>query len=124
MAQEAKRGVIYNFIEKDGTSKNKVLVVSAEHRREDNIISILMLGTKYTGKDCIEINTQGENWFVHCGLVTYTSRTRLGEEVGKIDEETQRRITNNMAYQLGINDELDYKKLYEDILQRITEGKS
>lgn len=124
MAQEAKRGVIYNFIEKDGGIKNKVLVVSAEHRREDNIISILMLGTKYTGKDCIEILLGEEKWFVHCGLVTYTSRTRLGEEVGKIDEETQRRITNNMAYQLGINENMDYKKLYEDILQKITEGKS
>ena len=123
--QSANRGFIYEFLEKDGTTHNKVLVVSSDHRRESNIISILMLGTKYTGKDCIELDAEIEGsdiWYVHCGLVTYTSRSRLGELLGQVSDSVMERITDNMGYQLGITEGIDYKQMYNDLLDRLTKG--
>ena len=117
--QSAKRGFIYEFREKDGAVKNTVLVISSNHRQEDNLISILMLGTKYTGKDCIEVKLADETRYVHCGLVTYASRARLGDILEEVPVDVMERISNNIAYQLGINDGIDYKQLYDDLMSKV-----
>ena len=100
--QTADRGAVYEFIERDNTVKNMVLVVSNQMRCEDNLCSILMLGTKYTGYDCVPITINEQNYYVHCGLVTYAKRSRLGKKIETLSAIKMRKIDLNIANNLGL----------------------
>lgn len=116
--QTAKRGMIYDFYESDlHTIKNKVLVVSSEKRCEDNIISVIMLGTKYTGYDCVPIKVQDQELYARCGLVTYTKRSRLGDPCWLIDADLMERIDMNIINNLGLGYLTEYKQKYEALLE-------
>lgn len=118
--QSAETGTIYEFLEKDGTSNKKVLVVQNEKRSEDNLVSILMLGTKTGMPDTIPIELNGTTYYVHCGMLTYCRRLMLGRKCGKVDDQTIARIRRNIAYQLGIAEEVaDYKELYNSLLNKV-----
>lgn len=116
--QKAIRGTIYQFLSKEGTSDRNVLVISSNSRSTDKLISILMLGDIENGADTIEVM---EGKYVHCGLVTYCARGRLGEEVATLPEAIMNEVDKGIMSQLGI-DNTDYKKLYEDVLNKIVKG--
>lgn len=115
--QTADRGSVYEFIERDNTVKNMVLVVSSQHRCEDNIISILLLGTKYTGYDCVPIVIDNTTYYAHCGLVTYAKRNRLGRHVLDLPDDVMSRVDTNIASNLGLKYLTQYKDKYETLLE-------
>lgn len=118
--QAAETGVIYDFIEKDGSCTKMFLVVQNEKRTEENLVSGLMLGTKRGTSDTVPIKLDGQYYFVHCGMVTYCNRKMLGHRVAMVSADTMNRIRKNIAFQLGINqDTNDYKELYENLLNKI-----
>lgn len=118
--QKAYRGKIYQFLSKEGTeSDRKVLVISSDNRSTDKLVSILMLGDIESGADTIEVM---EGKYVHCGLVTYCERRRLGEEFGTLPTPIMEEIDKGIRSQLGM-DSTDYKKLYEDLLHQLVNTK-
>jgi len=118
----ADRGCIYEFIETDGTVKNYVLVISSNIRSMDKLISILMLGDSKSGFDVIPIDLMGSIKYVHCGLVTYAARARLGKKIGMVNMDVMGIIDNEIRRNLGIEntDMVSYKSLYEDLINKIT----
>jgi hypothetical protein len=120
MTELAQRGHVYEFVEKDGiTVKNRVLVVSADSRAGDKLISILMLGDIGFGHDVVKIGKQ----YVHCGCVTYCSRDRLGRMIGKASKQAMEDIDFMLAKELGlVSARLTvYKELYDDMLRKMME---
>lgn len=117
--QSAENGVIYDFIEKTGEVSKKVLVVQNGKRSEDNLVSVLMLGTKKGMSDTIPVKLDGTTYYVHCGMITYCKRIALGRRCGRVSNDTLDRIKNNIAYQLGIGDGNNYKELYENLLEKV-----
>ena len=120
MTELAQRGHVYEFVEKDGiTVKNRVLVVSADSRAGDKLVSILMLGDIGFGHDVVKIGKQ----YVHCGCVTYCSRDRLGRMIGKVSKSAMEDIDFMLAKELGlVSARLTvYKELYDDMLRKMME---
>ena len=120
MTELAQRGHVYEFVEKDGaTVKNRVLVVSADSRAGDKLISILMLGDIGFGHDVVKIGKQ----YVHCGCVTYCSRDRLGRLIGKASKQAMADVDFMLAKELGlVSARLTvYKELYDDMLRKMME---
>ena len=119
--QSAEVGMIYEFIERTGEINKKVLVIQNEKRSEDNLVSILMLGTKRGMSDTIPVKFDGETYYVHCGMLTYCRRVSLGRRLANISDDSIKRIKKNIAFQLGLNDDPnDYKALYENLLAKVT----
>ncbi len=120
MAETAERGCIYEFLEKDGSSKNMMLVIGNNRRQMETLVSVLMLNTTDKGNDAVGIWIEEEMYVVHCGLVTYCSRSRLGRKVTKISDARMELIDNGVKYQLGLTEEReDYKTLYENLLDKV-----
>lgn len=98
----AERGYIYEFIEKDGTHKNDILVISSEGRKYDKIISILMLSDNPAGYDVVSVKYNGRKRFVHRELVTYCRRDRLGKKLCKVSDKVIREIEDGIIRGLGL----------------------
>lgn len=115
-----ERGSIYEYIEKDGTIRNRVLIVADKSRSRDNIQSALRLSPAKEGGDTVLVEYDSETgtyWYVHCGCVSYVYRNRLGRKTGEVLEATMETINEVMKQQLGLEDEaVSYKKLYEDMI--------
>lgn len=123
MEFSADRGSIYEFIESDGTVKNRVLVVSDQSRSRENIISALRLSPAKEGRDTIMVDYDSKTgcyWYVHCGCVSYVYRNRLGRKTGEVLETTMKEIDVLMREQLGLTeDKVTYKELYENLLNKV-----
>lgn len=121
MAEIAEKGCIYEYIEKDGSIKNMMLVIGNKKREVENLVSVLMLGNREGGgNDAVEIRLNGEQWMVHCGLVTYAARVRLGRKIGRISDAKMSIIERGVRFQLGLaEDREDYKTLYENLLDKV-----
>lgn len=102
-APVARRGYIYEFLEKDGTHKNDVLVVSSEGRAYDRIISIIMLGDNPAGYDVVEIKYNNAKRYAHRELVTYCARARLGKCICKASDKAMNDIDVGLARGLGLD---------------------
>ena len=131
-----ERGGIYQFLEKDGSCKKYAIVVSADYRKSDRFISIITLTNPDETKDnfrrdSIGITTPMGDFTIHCGMVTYLRRDRLGNMVFKVGKKTRSRINTMISFELGITDrpgnydldidnkEPDYKLLYNQLLSKI-----
>ena len=114
---KAVRGRIFHFLEKDGTSNKSCLVISSDSRKTDKIVSILMLGTR-DSSDAIEVM---DGFYVHCGLITYCDRKRLGDPITDIDGNTLYTIEEGINHALGLN-KVDYETMYNDLLDRVTKN--
>ena len=127
----AERRGIYRFIENDGTYKGKLaLVVSSSDRANDRFVSILILKEESSpGLDVIGVTIPGwGDYHMHCGLITYCKRTNLGKPVYKLSKDGMKRINRQMKMELGLENrsrngadeqEVDYEKLYNDLLKSI-----
>ena len=113
---KAVRGRIFHFLEKDGTSNKSCLVISSDSRKTDKIVSILMLGTR----DSSDANEVMNGFYVHCGLITYCDRKRLGDPITDIDGNTLYTIEDGINRALGLKDKIDYEAMYNDLLDRVT----
>lgn len=133
----AERRGIYKFLESDGEWKGKYcLVVGANDRKRDRIISILLLssdGVTNYGRDCVDVPlSTHEARFVRCGMLTYCKRNMIGEKVFQISRHTMACVMQQIKIELGlvdrshtapeVEDEVpDYKKMYEGLLDYIAD---
>jgi len=99
----ANRGYIYEFLEKDGTHKNDVLVVSSEGRSHDKMVNIIMIGDNPSGYDIVPVNYNNRKRFVHRELVTYCWRGRLGRPIAKVSDKTMAAIDEGLLRGLGLD---------------------
>ncbi|MDD6715742.1 MAG: hypothetical protein PUF49_05130 [Firmicutes bacterium] len=98
---KAHRGYIYQFLEKDGTTNKNCLVVSSKNRETNKIISILMIGTR-DGFNSVCI---GDGEYVHCDLVSFCDRKRLGKPICMINDSVLKEIDKGIFKALGGEDE-------------------
>lgn len=105
-AQVARRGHIFEFLEKDGSHKNDVLVVSSEGRAYDKVISIIMIGDNPSGYDVVSIKYNGKTRYVHRELVTYCRRDRLGKCICKVSDKVMDDINLGLIRGLGLSEHI------------------
>ena len=111
--QVADRGGIFEFIEKDGSVKNLTLVVSSDRRKTDKRVSTVMLGDSNIGSDVVMVEVDGKFRFIHCGMISYSMRNRLGKKIGQLSEEKMREIDRCIIEQYGLDYIMDKAKMYE-----------
>lgn len=102
-APVARRGYIFEFIEKDGSHKNDVIVVSSDGRAYDKLISIIMIGDNPSGYDVVKVKYNGRVRYVHRELVTYANRVRLGKCICKVSDKVMADIDAGLARGLGLD---------------------
>ena len=122
---EAKRGSIYTFCDACGNpTGNYVLVISDDSRSRDKYVSILMFGDSDLGPDVIsyEIRPQIVK-YLHCGMVSYTSRDKLGKCVGQLESDDMQKVDQMILRQLGLVERVDYKVLYEELINKLIANK-
>lgn len=102
----AARGSIFKF-NNEKSSKELALVVSANSRSADKLVSVLFL---YPAKDMINqeecvatFTLKGEQYCVNCDLVTYTRREFLtGDPLGYISDSGMEKIDEKLRAGLGL----------------------
>ena len=121
--QVAERGGIFRFIEKDGTEKHLVLVVSDDSRKTDKRISTIMLGSNSQGNDVVCLEVEDKIWYVHCGMVSFSLRNRLGERVGTASDSVMEDVDTGILKAMGLNhfreDYVRYEKMYNDLVSSL-----
>lgn len=119
--QVADRGGVFEFIEKDGSVKNMVLVVSNDHRKTDKRVSTTMLGDNDYGNDVIELDVNGKTKYIHCGMISYSMRNRLGKKLIQLSEDKMKEVDRCIMGQFGLDYVLEqikmYEKMYKDMLR-------
>lgn len=123
----AERGYIYEWeYPREPNKYNKVLVISNNNRQNDNLVSILFLSTyRGNGDDVVKVNFEHEAYCVHTDLITYTQRAYLTRKLAKVSDKTMGQIDLMMSRSLGlpINENLEYKRLYENLLSNVVGDK-
>ena len=104
--QIAKRGYIHEFLEKDGTHKNDVLVVSSDGRSHDKYISIIMVGDNPSGYDVVPVKYNNQERYIHREMVTFCMRGRLGKPICKVSDRTMAEIDAGLIRGLGLGKDL------------------
>lgn len=124
MVSEARRGYIYEFDDKKGTSKRYVLVVSNDTRATDRMVSVIMFGDSSLGHDVVKVENEvfGVK-YLHCGMLTYTKREFLVTEVSKVSPEELEQVDYTISRELAIREHIVaernvYKRLYEELLAK------
>ena len=122
-----KRGEIYEYRDPDGFTLfgRYVLVISAEAREHDSMISIIYLADKPNGRsDDVPVRVDGITFHAQCRLVSYCAKRRLGKFAGNADPVTMERIDVQVALALGLKapERQDYEKLYHDAIALLDEG--
>lgn len=128
MLDAVHKGHIYKFDNGHIDGFRYVLVVGSEHRAADKMVSILMLGDTGIGHDVVKLSVPEHKipFFVHCGMVTYTRREFLLEEVCEIPEEKMNKIERIMANELdllaGVVEKARfYENAYNEVLDKLVE---
>lgn len=132
-AAPAERRGIYEYTNAGGTYSGYVLIVGGNHREYDKYVSGIMLSPCDADSGCHndELGIRlpdGREFWVHCGMVTYFRRDRLGEQVHKVSKATMKRINEGIKMELGLSTKLeimpsaepDYERLYKDLIKTIT----
>lgn len=122
-----KRGYIYKWREGKYDERN-VLVVSANHRGNEKLISVLMFGSYSEGRDVVEIKNDilGDTRYLHCGMLTYVGRQDLSESpTAQISEKKMAQVEKQLCIQLGITNEETiaelkfYKRQCNELIEKI-----
>ena len=128
MVTEAKRGYIYRFDDNKNSHERYMLVVSSDTRATDKVVSVIMFGDSFLGHDVVKITNEAIGVkYLHCGMITYTKREFLTEEVGKISAEELKAVEDILCRELSLREDVVtelnlYKKLYEDLLNKVCEN--
>jgi hypothetical protein len=131
-AAPAERRGIYEYTNAGGTYSGYVIIVGGNHREYDKYVSGISLSACEvdSGAHGDELGIRlpdGREFWVHCGMVTYFRRDRLGELVHKVSKQTMRRINEGIKMELGLSQKLeimpsadpDYEKMYKDLIKTI-----
>ena len=107
MVAEAKRGYIYEFDDKKNNGKRYVLVVSNDTRATDRMVSVIMFGDAYLGHDVVKIENEAFGVrYLHCGMLTYTKREFLVEELGRVSPEEMEKVDYTISRELSIREHI------------------
>ena len=137
-APAVERMDVYELYENDfETVKRYAVVVCGGHRTKDRYVSIITLtdADTDTGWHADEVGVRlpmGDFW-VHCGMITYVRRDRLGRKIAKVGKGTAKKINRMMGMELGIINkphdfredepsEPDYKKMYDAFLNKLVKA--
>lgn len=127
-APVVNRREIYEYTNATGTYSGLCIIVSASHRERDKYVSAIALSPcdRDEGLHNDEVGItlpDNRKFWVHCGMVTYIRRDRIGKLVHKITKQHMRRIDKNIMYELDLSikadDEPDYEKMYHDLIKTI-----
>ena len=122
---EAKRGHIYVFDDGKNLIKRYVLVISNDTRATDRMVSIIMFGDSNLGHDVVKVTNDviGVK-YLHCGMLTYTKREFLIEEVGVLSSEDLQKVEHVISRELALNEHIEaeltfYKNAYRELLDKL-----
>ena len=73
---EFKRGEIFEYAVKDDIKK--AVVVSADFRKKDHMLSIIVLTDEPKGSVCVPITTGGGIMYADCAMVAFAQHDRFG----------------------------------------------
>jgi len=125
----AERGHLYEFFDGKSNETRYAIVVSCDARKCDRFISILMLGTYSTGRDTLRIKHPAlpEPLYAHCGMVSYSKRAYLMEDIGIIPADTMATIDKLIGKELGIYENIRaelafYKMQYDNVIDRLVKS--
>lgn len=125
---EVFRGTVYKYKEPMEGGQRYALVISADARGRDRYVSILFLTDAPLGHDVIKVTvpTIGVK-YVHCGMITYTQRENLLEDVTVVSDHIMSRIDGIILSELGIKHDAEaelniYKDLYDQLLYEVGEA--
>lgn len=120
-SKEVTRRGIYEILDKHMNRTGRyALVIIGSHRNSDNYVSIIKLNSTSmdSGNHGDEVGIQipdGQEFWVHCGMITYISRNRLGERLHYLSKNAMRRINKGIEEELGlINKFGTYKDSIDD----------
>lgn len=127
---QAKRGWLYRWHDDKAEYKDKyVVIVSAESRETDGIISMIVLGDSSAGNDVVPVKVPNlRTMYAHCGTVTYLAREKLTEEICQISKKTMKDINKQMLWQYGLVEESKiveynhYKEEYNNLIEKLLNG--
>ena len=119
----ANRGEVHKFLESDGTYKGKkCLVVSCNRRASERIVSILILSSRASKVNAVDVPVDDKVMYANCGLVTYCPRTSIGELIAVAPHEVMDVIDSCIIDELGLGNSTNYKKMYEDLIATLTKN--
>lgn len=122
---EAKRGHLFEFDDGKNPAKRYVVVVSSDARCTDKLVNVIMLGDSNKGRDVVKITNPNfeSDKYVHCGMITYTKRDYLVNEVGVVPSETMQEIDKVISREFAIMEDISakanfYENAYKELLNR------
>lgn len=125
MVTEARRGHIYRFEDGKNPYERFVVVLSNNTRATDKMVSVIMFGDSPLGHDVVKVESEAFGVkYLHCGMLTYTKREFLVEEVGKISSEELSDIEKTVCRELSLREDVVaelkfYKEAYKDLLDKL-----
>ena len=100
----ANRGEVHEFIETNGERRGKrVLIVSAQRRNRDRLVSIMFLQDRASRVSSAAISVSDtEEQYVNGGLVTYCARTCIGDYIYTAKPDEMKMVDKIICEELGI----------------------
>lgn len=111
---------VYEFSGKHGDDNKLVVVMSANEYSCDKIVNIIMLSTN-KHKESIGITIDGTHYYINFGLITFSYRSYLGKKIGVLPKDAIDELEKGLLNHLGIGN-LDYKKMYDELLSKVLGG--
>ena len=145
-SREIKRGQVY-YVRYDDSIGDEmavgraVLIVSNNGDIEEmnTVITVFMTTGARKSKNVVTIRFNGKTQHIHCSQLRTFDKSRLGNYIGELDDESMRKVDNMLALAMSYNRPLEekvtvtgdglemelvkYKKLYERALDEIVEMK-
>lgn len=122
---EVYRGTIYKYKAPVDGVQRYALVISSDARGRDRYVSILFVTDAALGHDVVKVTIPEIGVrYVHCGMITYTQRENLVEDVTTVPEHTMSLIDDIILSELGIKHDAEaelslYKDLYYQLLREV-----
>ena len=101
---EFKRGEIFEYAVKDDT--RKAMVVSADFRKKDHMLSIIVLTDEQKGSVCVPITTGSGIMYADCGMVAFAQSDRFGNYLRTVKQAEMDQIDEGIAKCLGIEQQV------------------
>ena len=110
---EFKRGEIYEYAVKDETKK--ALVISADFRKKDYFLSVIVLTDEPKGSVCVPITTGGGIMYADCGMVGFAQYDRFGCYLRTVQQAEMDQVDEGVAKCLGLE-----QKVVKELIAEVT----
>lgn len=110
---EFKRGEIFEYAVKDDTKK--ALVVSADFRKKDHMLSVIVLADEPKGSVSVPITTGSGIMYADCCMVAFAQHDRFGNYLRTVKNDEMAQIDEGITKCLGIEIEPVYMDSSEEV---------